>query len=142
MLKNRQIWKPNGCPTFPIATFKQIGRLGNLISSYANFIAMDWEFGIKLFLNKSVKKKLQEVFKNVTFFIHNEKCNLKFKFLKNLDPFLEKQIQCKHSRNDNMIPCLPSELGKIQNIWVDLGHNVSSAFIQYDLHCNKCNRCF
>ena len=124
------ISRNGSCPNFPIATFQCIGRLGNIISSYANFIVMDWELGLKLHLPRCAKSAMQKVFQNVTFPIYDEKCKLRFHRLDNLDPFVGDQVKCKYSRmgageDGSSIPCLPTNLRKILNIKVHPRHNVS-----------------
>ena len=121
------ISKNGSCPYFPIATFNCVGRLGNIISSYANFIVMDWEFGPKLHLPRCSKSAMQKVFQNVTFPVYDKKCKLRFHKLSNLDPFVGDQVKCKYARMGvcSAIPCLPNNLGKIRNIKVHPRHNVS-----------------
>jgi len=68
-----------GCPTLPIAFAGMTGRLGNIISNYANFIALQWTKGYKYFLPRhlyghpgcpsGVKTKpyISSIFRNVSF---------------------------------------------------------------------------
>ena len=65
----------SGCPVVPIAYSEMTGRLGNVMSTYANFIAIQRKLGLKYFLPKYInhlkknltKPILQSIFKNVSF---------------------------------------------------------------------------
>ena len=57
----------NPCDTHPGITFEAHGRLGNWMSSYANFIILSQEFGYQLYLPARFKQNLGGTFKNVTF---------------------------------------------------------------------------
>ena len=65
-----------GCPRVPISFSAMTGRLGNIISTYVNFIALQWKLGYKYHLPQHTdsspdawltKPYLQSIFKNVTF---------------------------------------------------------------------------
>ena len=64
-----------GCPTVPVAISSLTGRLGNIISTYVNFIALEYKLGYKYhlpyFMNKEhyseAKPYLSSIFKNVSF---------------------------------------------------------------------------
>ena len=65
-----------GCPRVPISFSGMTGRLGNIISTYVNFIALQWKLGYKYHLPQHsdsspeawlTKPYLQSIFKNVTF---------------------------------------------------------------------------
>jgi len=75
------IYKPDeydssGCPIVPIAFSGMMGRLGNVMCVYSNFIALQWKLGFKYFLPKYMnhhtdkditKPYFQDIFKNVSF---------------------------------------------------------------------------
>jgi len=75
------IYKPeeydsSGCPIVPIAFSGMMGRLGNVMCVYSNFIAIQWKLGFKYFLPKYMnhhtakditKPYFQSIFKNVSF---------------------------------------------------------------------------
>ena len=57
---NEVLWRPSNttkCPERPIVRFvpNVKGRLGNRISSYTNSIAISWELGLQLYLPRTVK---------------------------------------------------------------------------------------
>ena len=64
-----------GCPLVPVAFSGMTGRLGNIISTYANFIALEYRLGHKyhlpLYMNfdpvNLTKPWLATIFKNVSF---------------------------------------------------------------------------
>ena len=65
-----------GCPRVPISFSGMTGRLGNLISTYVNFIALQYKLGYKFHLPLNsessedawvTKPYLQSIFKNVSF---------------------------------------------------------------------------
>ena len=65
-----------GCPRVPISFSAMTGRLGNIISTYVNFIALQWKLGYKYHLPQHsdsspdawyTKPYLQSIFKNVSF---------------------------------------------------------------------------
>ena len=64
-----------GCPLLPVAFSGMTGRLGNIISTYANFIALEYRLGHKyhlpLYMNfdpvNLTKPWLATIFKNVSF---------------------------------------------------------------------------
>ena len=65
-----------GCPRVPISFSGMTGRLGNIISTYVNFIALQWKLGYKYHLPQHsdsspdawlTKPYLQSIFKNVSF---------------------------------------------------------------------------
>ena len=64
-----------GCPLVPVAFSGMTGRLGNIISTYANFIALEYRIGHKyhlpLYMNfdpvNLTKPWLGTIFKNVSF---------------------------------------------------------------------------
>ena len=65
-----------GCPRVPISFSGMTGRLGNMISTYVNFIALQWKLGYKYHLPQHSdssaegwlsKPYLQAIFKNVSF---------------------------------------------------------------------------
>ena len=136
----------SGCPMFPIATFPEIGLLGNQISSYANFIALQWLFGYQLYLEEDFKKKIQLVFKNVTFptIESIEHCKIdgwysvaplmeNGKFNRQRDEIgilIENIIHCE--KKDQA--CLPAESGKILNIYIRHSHNVKAPFAFFLIH--------
>ena len=69
-----------GCPRVPISFSGMTGRLGNMISTYVNFIALQWKLGYKYHLPQHTyssaegwltKPYLQGMFRNVTFPIAN-----------------------------------------------------------------------
>ena len=37
----------SGCPAVPVSFSAMTGRLGNMISTYTNFIALQWRLGYK-----------------------------------------------------------------------------------------------
>jgi hypothetical protein len=133
----------NLCPLFPIATFEPVGRLGNHISSYANFIAMQWIFGYQLYLREDFKKDMKSVFKNVTFPTVESisHCKILNWFIMNhhLDGLSLKEDKQGRGKEMQMIvnnitdcvktikymdkrDCLPSAFGKILNINIRFGH--------------------
>jgi hypothetical protein len=57
----------DGCPKTPISTFDPVGRLGNTFSSYANYIAIQWQLGYRLYLPARTKAELSAILENVTF---------------------------------------------------------------------------
>ena len=57
----------DGCPKSPISTFDPVGRLGNIFSSYANYIAIQWQLGYRLYLPARAKAELAAILENVTF---------------------------------------------------------------------------
>eukprot|EP00092_Neocalanus_flemingeri_P005466 GFUD01005895.1.p1 GENE.GFUD01005895.1~~GFUD01005895.1.p1 ORF type:complete len:327 (-),score=49.82 GFUD01005895.1:90-980(-) len=122
----------NYCPLFPIATFQQTGRLANRISSYANFIALQWIYGYQLYLDEDFKNYIQSIFKNVTFptFPINH-CKIKNWYTVNHDKdfqdfplFLKKSNACMMAnRGVDKHSCLPAAFGRILNIHMSTGHN-------------------
>lgn len=75
-LDNPEEYDSGGCPVVPFAFSGMTGRLGNTMSTYVNFIALQWKLGYKYFLPKYMnhhtwadpaKPYLQSIFKNVTF---------------------------------------------------------------------------
>ena len=66
----------SGCPRVPISFSGMTGRLGNIISTYVNFIALQWKLGYKYHLPQHsdsspdawlTKSYLQNIFRNVSF---------------------------------------------------------------------------
>jgi len=66
----------SGCPIVPMAFVEMVGRLGNMMCTYSNMIAMQWKLGFKYFLPKYMnyhtekditKPYFQSIFKNVSF---------------------------------------------------------------------------
>ena len=66
----------SGCPRVPISFSAMTGRLGNIISTYVNFIALEWKLGYKYPLPQHTdsspdawltKSYLQTIFRNVSF---------------------------------------------------------------------------
>ena len=66
----------SGCPRVPISFSGMTGRLGNIISTYVNFIALQWKLGYKYHLPQHsdsspdawlTKSYLQTIFRNVSF---------------------------------------------------------------------------
>ena len=66
----------SGCPVVPFAFSGMTGRLGNVMSTYINFIALQWKLGYKYFLPKYMnhhtwadptKPYFSSIFKNVSF---------------------------------------------------------------------------
>ena len=66
----------SGCPRVPISFSGMTGRLGNIISTYVNFIALEWKLGYKYHLPQYsdtspdawlTKSYLQNIFRNVRF---------------------------------------------------------------------------
>ena len=66
----------SGCPRVPISFSGMTGRLGNIISTYVNFIALEWKLGYKYHLPQHTdsspdawltKSYLQNIFRNVSF---------------------------------------------------------------------------
>ena len=65
-----------GCPLVPISFSAMTGRLGNMISTYVNFIALQWKLGYRYHLPQHsdsspdawlTKPYLQSIFRNVSF---------------------------------------------------------------------------
>jgi len=65
-----------GCPVVPLVFSGMTGQLGNVMSTYANMIAIQWRLGFKYFLPRYMnhhtnqdltKPYLQSIFRNVTF---------------------------------------------------------------------------
>ena len=131
-----------GCPLFPIATFPTLGQLGNRMSSYANFIALQWQFGYQLYLTQKFKENLQTVFENVTFptLESIEHCridgwysvaplwsgNVKYKKRHEMNILIDNIIDCEEKKMDS---CLPADSGKILNIYIKHSHNVSVLYL-------------
>ena len=120
------------CSDFPIITFKERGRLGNQMSSYANVLALSWQFGYHLHLPPNIKRNMEEIFENVTFPVvdgdyltSNEECNIYkrggFVLIEDIDEFVEKIFDC-HA--DNPAFCLPSAFGQLINMKIMERHNV------------------
>ena len=40
-------YDPSGCPAVPVSFSAMTGRLGNMVSTYTNFIALQWRLGYK-----------------------------------------------------------------------------------------------
>ena len=120
------------CPDYPIITFKECGRLGNQMSSYANVIALAWQFGYHVCLPFNIKRNLEEIFENVTFPVvegdyltSNEECNIYNKggvvLIEDMDQFVKKIFDC---HDDNQSFCLPSAFGQLINMKIMRRHNV------------------
>jgi hypothetical protein len=131
------------CPISPIATLQHMGRLGNHISSYANFIAMQWQFGYQLYLPEDLKNKLQNVFKNVTFPTIESISHCKTlhwysmsplslwsgsamnkKPVKEMNDIIKNMHDCVTKNKMDKHSCLPSAFGKALNIHMHYDHNV------------------
>ena len=75
-LDNPEEYDSSGCPVVPFAFSGMTGRLGNAMSTYVNFIALQWKLGYKYFLPQYMnhhswadpaKPYFQSIFNNVTF---------------------------------------------------------------------------
>ena len=75
-LDNPEEYDSFGCPVVPFAFSGMTGRLGNSMSTYVNFIALQWKLGYKYFLPQYMnhhswadpaKPYFQSIFNNVTF---------------------------------------------------------------------------
>ena len=75
-LDNPEEYDSYGCPVVPFAFSGMTGRLGNVMSTYINFIALQWKLGYKYFLPKYMnhhswadltKPYFESIFENVTF---------------------------------------------------------------------------
>ena len=79
----------NGCPIVPISYSGMTGRLGNIISTYVNFIALEYKLGYKYHLPRFIylgkkpwitgtlsRPYLRNVFKNVSFPTAQGQCGL------------------------------------------------------------------
>jgi len=72
--------KTNNCPTTPIARAEAVGRLGNQIATYVNHIALQWEYGYKLYLSNTISTNMRKLLNNVTYPTSSklDKCNISF----------------------------------------------------------------
>ena len=121
---------PQRCPTGPISTFDSVGRLGNIFSSYANYIAIQWELGYKLHLPTKAYRQLTPLLRNVSFPTAQrlKKCKIKnwYKQQK-LEVFYKDLKKCMKTGMTKQ-QCLPSFNGQVKNIKISPGHNVIMHF--------------
>ena len=114
------------CPDYPIITFKERGRLGNQMSSYANVLALSWQFGYNLHLPPNIKRNIEEIFENVTFptvdgdYLGDDKCKAAY-VIEDIEPFIEKLFNCDI---ENQELCLPSAFERTLNLKIIKNHNV------------------
>ena len=125
----------DGCPKSPISTFDPVGRLGNIFSSYANYIAIQWQLGYRLYLPARAKAELAAILENVTFptISSLRKCGItNWHKQRRLEDFFNTVQSCEKKRTANKLldksstskTCLPVSAGKIKNIKISPGHNV------------------
>ena len=120
------IFKATGCSFPPPITFYPLGRLGNLISSYANFIVLSRELGYQLVLPEKFKRNMGKTFKNVSFpqseGENNSSLYESFVIFETLDEFLNTWEKC---RSGGFTSCIPSTSGNQAPVKIMAGHNVS-----------------
>ena len=131
-IKPLTIFKAIGCSFPPSITFHPLGRLGNLISSYANFIVLSRELGYQLVLPEKFKQNMGKTFKNVTFpqsegetraiASCNSSLHESFVIFETLDEFLYTWEQC---RSGGSTSCILSTSGNQVPVKIMAGHNVS-----------------
>ena len=125
------IFKATGCSFPPPITFYPLGRLGNLISSYANFIVLSRELGYQLVLPEKFKQNMGKTFKNVTFpqsegetraiASCNSSLYKSFVIFETLDEFLYTWEKC---RSEGSTSCILSTSGNPTPVKIMAGHNV------------------
>merc|ERR1711892_1479859 len=127
------------CPEHPVAKADALGRLGNQISTYVNHIALQWEYGYRLYLSDTIATNMQKIMDNVTFPSTTEtmidRCHISFwskaadwvLFTKFLD---REKLTCEETRNETVEPqkfldmCMDKELDRDSfHINVKIGHN-------------------
>ena len=132
---NHTLLYDDGCRKSYISTYDSVGRLGNIFSSYANYIAIQWELGYKLHLPDKVKDLLEQSLENVSFpgISSVRKCRLqRWHKQKKLEVFYSQVKKCEAEKtqmgdiNDNKLGCLPNSYGRIMNIKISPGHNVGN----------------
>ena len=127
--KPQTIIKATDCSFPPPITFYPLGRLGNLISSYANFIVLSRELGYQLVLPEKFKQNMGKTFKNVTFPQSEGETNSSlyesFVIFETLDEFLYTWEEC---RSGGSTSCILSASGNQAPVKIMAGHNVSDLF--------------
>ena len=101
-----------------------------MISSYSNFVSLQWQFGYQLYIPFKAKRELEKVFENVTFptIESLKKCKIKSKkwtVSEDMTIFLQNIFDCiMKNKGHSQTSCLPSTSGRTLNVKINRNHNV------------------